>query len=162
MSDVLNVGLSDIVIEPELVVMDMCASSDQNAIDILANRLLKVGYVKESYVQAVKDREKTFSTGLALDEACIALPHTDAIHVNKEAVAIGVLKKPVNFGEMGSQDGKVNVQLMFMLAIKKSDSQVDFLGGMIDALQRPGRLNSIKNAASPEEVVGLFKQYLTK
>ena len=152
--------LSDIAIEPELVVMDMRASSDQNAIEILAHRLLEVGYVKERYVQAVKDREKAFCTGLALSEGCIALPHTDSIHVNKEAVAIGVLRKPVTFGEMGTQDDKVDVQLMFMLAIRKSDCQIDFLGEMIDALQAPGRLNSIRNAASPEEVVRLFKQYL--
>ena len=90
------------------------------------------------------------------------MPHTDSIHVNKEAVAIGVLRKPVTFGEMGTQDDKVDVQLMFMLAIRKSDCQIDFLGEMIDALQAPGRLNSIRNAASPEEVVRLFKQYLRK
>jgi PTS system galactitol-specific IIA component len=160
MGEVTDGDLSNIAITPELVVMDMRASSDQEAIEILAGKLIRTGYVKEGYVQAVKDREKAFCTGLALGEACIALPHTDAIHVNREAVAIGVLRQPVTFGEMGTQDDKVNVQLMFMLAIRKSECQIDFLGEMIDALQAPGRLNSIKNAASPVEVVRLFKQYL--
>lgn len=160
MGDVADSGLSDITIEPDLVVLGMSAASDQEAIDVLAHRLRDKDYVKEEYVQAIKEREKVFCTGLALDEACIAVPHTDPIHVNKQAVAIGVLKNPVSFGEMGTASDKVNVQLVFMLGIRKLDSQVDFLGGMIDALQGKGRLKSIRDAASPEEVVRLFKRYL--
>lgn len=155
-----DADLQDIKIDPELVIMNLEASSDQEALEILARRLFEKGYVKESYVQAVKNREKTFPTGLEMNDTGIALPHTDSIHVNQQAIAIGVLKRPVAFVEMGTESDPVNVELMFMLAVKKADSQVNFLGRLLDAFQKAGRLKDIKNAATPEEITMLFKQTL--
>lgn len=155
-----DTDLQDIIIDPGLVVMNLEASSDQEALDILAHKLLEWGYVKESYVQAVKDREKTFATGLAFEIMGIALPHTDSVHVIRQSIAIGVLKKPVTFKEMGTENDHVNVELIFMLAIKKSETQIDFLGKMLDVFQGQEKLKNIKNATSPEEITKLFKQYI--
>ena len=60
--------------------------------------------------------------------------HTDSIHVNRQAIAVGILKEPVKFCHMGMEES-VKCEMMFMMAIKKPESQVDFLGRMMDIFQ---------------------------
>lgn len=151
--------LDDITVSPELVILDLEAETDQEAIGRMAGMLCEKGYVKESYIQAVKDREKEFFTGLGFEEMGVAIPHTDAIHVNRQAIAIGILKKPVSFRTMGELDGSVNVQLMFMLAINKPDKQLDFLSRMIDSCQKEGNLTGVFEASSKEEAAERFKEF---
>ena len=81
-------ALGDVYISPELILMDIEAKTDQEAIEILAKHLYEKGIVKESYIDAVKEREKVFSTGLNFEEMGIAIPHTDSIHVNRQAIAV--------------------------------------------------------------------------
>ena len=54
-------ALGDVYIAPELILMDIEAGTDQEAIEILAKHLYAKGIVKESYIEAVKEREKVFS-----------------------------------------------------------------------------------------------------
>lgn len=159
MSDNVENVLDDIVVLPDLVIMDLKAETDQEAIGLMAGMLYENGYVKESYIQAVKDREKEFFTGLGFEEMGVAIPHTDPIHVNQQAIAIGILKKPVSFRTMGELDGSVEVQLMFMLAINKPDKQLDFLSRMIDSCQKEGNLYGLYKASSTEEAAARFKEF---
>jgi len=165
-----------------LVIMGLEAETDQEAIGIMARMLYDQGYVKESYIQAVKEREKEFFTGLGFEEMGVAMPHTDAVHVNRQAIGIGILKKPVRFRTMGELDGALDVQLMFMLAINKPDKQLDFLSHMIascqdpdscinkhrcadflshmiDSCQKEGNLSGIYHAADPTEAAERFKKF---
>ena len=136
--------LGDVYISPELILMDIEAKTDQEAIEILAKHLYEKGIVKESYIDAVKEREKVFSTGLNFEEMGIAIPHTDSIHVNRQSIAVGILKEPVKFCHMG------------MMAIEKPESQVDFLGRMMDIFQSEGYLRGLKACATPEELAEKF------
>lgn len=52
-------ALGDVYISPELILMDIEAKTDQEAIEILAKHLYEKGIVKESYIDAVK-REKRY------------------------------------------------------------------------------------------------------
>lgn len=159
MADIAVNVLDDIVVSPELVIMGLEAETDQEAIGIMARMLYDQGYVKESYIQAVKEREKEFFTGLGFEEMGVAMPHTDAVHVNRQAIGIGILKKPVRFCTMGELDGALDVQLMFMLAINKPDKQLDFLSHMIDSCQKEGNLSGIYHAADPTEAAERFKKF---
>ncbi|WP_313577678.1 PTS sugar transporter subunit IIA [Lacrimispora sp.] len=162
MADKAENVLDDIAVVPGLVIMDLQAETNQDAIKAMSSLLFEQGYVKESYIEAVKEREKVFYTGLGFEELGVALPHTDAVHVIHQAIAIGILKKPVAFKTMGELDGTVDVKLMFMLAINKPDKQLDFLSSMIDSCQKPGKLLSVYNASAPEEAVELFKGFFKK
>ena len=51
-------ALGDVYISPELILMNIEAKTDQEAIEILAKHLYEKGIVKESYIDAVKEREK--------------------------------------------------------------------------------------------------------
>lgn len=152
-------ALGNVLISPELVLMGIEADTDQEAIEILARHLYGKGIVKESYIEAVKAREKVFSTGLGFEEMGIAIPHTDSEHVNQQAIAIGILKKPVHFCHMGMPEVPVEAEMMFMMAIEKPDSQVEFLSKMMEIFQTEGRLPALKACATEEEVAARFKGY---
>ena len=152
----------DLMVDERLVLMDIEASDDQEALDILANKLLDEGIVKPSYIAAVKKREIEFCTGLQFEEMGIAIPHTDAEHVNVGAIGIGIPKKPITFQSMGMPDVPVEVEMIFMMAILEPHKQVELLQTLMSIFQAEGRLQSLKACNTPKEVSELFKKYLNE
>ncbi len=49
---------------------------------------------------------------------CVAIPHTDSKHVNESNVAVGILKNPVKFNSMIDPKDRLDVELVFLLAVK--------------------------------------------
>ena len=104
----------------------------EEALSYLADKLTSKGIVKESYKQAIIDREHVFPTGLQFEAYGIAIPHTDVEHVNKEQMT---LKEAVPFYQMGTNDVEVPVRVIFMLALKEAHSQLTMLQQLIEVLQ---------------------------
>lgn len=153
---------SGLLVNERLVLMDIVAGDDMEALDILANKLLEEGIVKPSYIPAVKKREIEFCTGLQFEGMGIAIPHTDAEHVNVGAIGIEILKNPVIFKSMGLPDTPVSVEIIFMIAILEPHKQVELLQTLMSIFQTEGRLKSIKACANVKEVSELFKAYLSE
>ena len=59
----------------------------------LSDILLKKGYVKESWLQAITDRERNFPTGLMFETIGVAIPHVDPQHIVRPYIAIIKPKK---------------------------------------------------------------------
>jgi Phosphotransferase system mannitol/fructose-specific IIA domain (Ntr-type) len=112
--------------DEEIVLLDIAPKDSTEALGMVADELIKKDVVKESYKDAVIKREKEFPTGLNAPSLGIAIPHTDAIHVNKPQIAIARLAQPVKFLQMG--DGAdVEAKLIFMLALKEPHAQLETL-----------------------------------
>lgn len=153
---------SGLLVDERLVLMDIDAEDDMEALDVLANRFLKEGIVKPSYINAVKEREREYCTGLQFEDMGIAIPHTDVEHVNTGAIGIGILRKPVIFKAMGMPDSTVPVEMMFMISILEPYKQVELLQTLISIFQAEGRLKSLKACSTTKEVAELFRGYLTE
>ena len=106
-----------------LIVPDLEAKSSDEVFEKLGGLFIAEGYCRDTYVDALKDREKDFPTGVNMGSIGIAIPHTDKQHVIKGGVAIGVLKEPVHFYQMGTTDEPVEVKLVFMLAVEDPKEQ---------------------------------------
>ena len=63
----------------------------------MAELLKNKGFVKETYGEALLQREKEYPTGLETGETNVAIPHVDIKHVNSAAIAVGILEKPIEF-----------------------------------------------------------------
>lgn len=140
-------------------IFDKTVSRDE-AIDKLTSLLEAGGYVKPSFRQAVIEREKIFPTGLPTQPVGIAIPHTDAEHVNSGAIAVGILKEPVVFSEMGNPESNVEVFIITMLAISEPDLLIPFLRKLAKTFQNADFLLGLKSAATGEEVVQKYGQVL--
>ena len=143
-----------------LVQVALQVADSEEAIRSLASLLLRGGYVKDSFTDAVLERERSFPTGLPTGNVPVAIPHADSVHVVRSAVAIGVLAKPVAFREMGEPDNVLNVQIVMMLAIHDPKAVVPFLQKTCGILQDGEFLSRLKAAKNAQEVVRLLRPRL--
>lgn len=128
----------------------------ETVLDTISQLLYKNGYVKESYRQAIKDREAVFPTGLNTTTYGIAIPHTDSKHVNEATIAVGILKHPVTFQEMGAEEVEVPVRLVFMLAIKEPDKQLETLQSVISLIENEEKMNALVHSENESDVIQLL------
>ncbi len=141
-----------------LIVTDLEAKTSTDIFQTLGGLLIDEGYCKETYVNALIEREKEFPTGVNMNGCGIAIPHTDKQHVLKGGVAIGVLKEPVHFYQMGSLDEDVNAKLVFMLAVENPDEHLVFLQRILMVLQDPEVLKKITESKNKEEIIEIIKE----
>ncbi len=148
----------------DFIKVDLQAESSMQVIDILGNLLFEAGYVKDSFIHATLEREKVYATGIQVGSRGIAIPHTDSIHVNKMAIAIGVLKDPVKFGTMGG-DGELDVDLVFLMALVASESQISLLQRFSEFCEKNDEIEKICHAKTSREVLQVLndgKHFISK
>jgi len=144
----------------ELIMMDLDADSDRKVLEMLANRLATRGFVRESYLGAVLEREQSFPTGLSTPDVGVAIPHADFVHVVRPAVAVARLRRPVAFRRMDDPNSTVPVELVFMMAVSDPDGQITLLQRFMHLFSRGEVLLALKGAATSAEVKAIFHREL--
>ena len=92
--------------------------------------------MKDTFFQAVIDREKVYPTGLSINDGIgIAIPHTDGIHIIKPQIGFMTLKEPVIFKDMGDDQHEIEVNIIFMLGLLKSEHQIEMLQKLVGLFQ---------------------------
>ncbi len=150
--------MSHVEVSPELVFTSLKAATDQECLEVMAGRLVELGYAKPSFPGAVVAREKVYPTGLPTAGAGVAIPHADAEHVIRPGLAIGVLAETVLFGLMAGEGERVPVDLVFMLAINDPARQVEVLEAVSNLVQDSDALARLKTCTK-EEVVSRVGDY---
>lgn len=125
--------------------VSLSGETDKDVLGQMANAMFEKGYVNEKFHDAIIKREENFPTGLPTGEINVAIPHTDPEYVNKPAVCLGILNQPVKFNVMGMENEKVEVTILFMLAIKKKEEQLGLLQKLIATCQNQEMLKIIKS-----------------
>ncbi len=134
------------------------ADSRDEALKMLAEEFMKSGGAKETFFVGILNREKVCPTGLTLNNMCVAIPHTDPEHVNRTQIGFMSLDTPVEFIEMGSDDTKIQVTMLFMLALKEAHQQMDMLMKLMDVFQNDELMERFKAVDNYEEYMGLIKE----
>lgn len=141
-----------------LIFLDMKEMQDRDRIlNEMGNILIREGYVKDTYVKALIQREKQFPTGLDIYGIGVAIPHTDSCHVNKAGTAIAILKKPVIFHHMEDESIMVKVRVIFMLAVIKPEAHLERLNSILKIIQDVGVLEQLLSAAERKDVIQIIK-----
>lgn len=141
----------------DAILLNIEAKTNEEVIRLLAERLHTLGYVKDSYADAVVKREQTMPTGLPLErEKNVAVPHTDPEHVLKAGIAMATLRTPVNFANMEDPDEMVAVGIVFLLAINDKDKQIETLQSIMSAIQSPEILDGLKQAQTTDDLKTLL------
>ncbi|MEG0076715.1 PTS sugar transporter subunit IIA [Anaerorhabdus sp.] len=151
--------LNDMYFDENLVVIDLEATDSKDALTKLATVLKEKDVVKDSFTTAILKRETVYPTGLMCEELAVAIPHTDAEHVNKQAIAVAILKEPVQFVQMGTENDLVDVKIMFMMAIKEPHKQMDFLQALMFAFMSKDKLTMLSNCKTTHEAAECFKGF---
>jgi PTS system galactitol-specific IIA component len=144
------------MIHKELVLTKVNCDTAEEILRKLAVLFVEHGFAKESFVNAVIEREKVYPTGVPAAVFDIAIPHTVSEHVIEPAIAVAILEKPVEFKEMGSPDITLHPQLVIMMAIKNPKEQNALLRKMMKLIQNDEALKAIRECTDEQAVVDVI------
>lgn len=140
-------------LDRDAVLVDVGAADSAEAIGLLAARLEASGRVRASYREAVIAREAVMPTGLPLGAINVAIPHTDVEHVAKPGVALAVLRSPVSFASMDDPDERLDVRIVFALALTDKNAQIAMLQAIMELIQDEAVLARLAAARGPAEAL---------
>jgi len=147
------------LLNKEHVLIGVEAGDARDVIGKLTAVLVETDHVTSEFADDVWEREKSFPTGLPTQPLAVAIPHADPDHVNQSAVCVGVLNSPVNFSQMGTDGSTVlDVPIVFLLAIKEKEKQVEMIQQLMTLIQSPELLDGLFRAESASEAMGLIKK----
>jgi PTS system galactitol-specific IIA component len=141
------------------ILVGLAAEDADAAIRALNDALAATGHTRTEFAEDACRRERTFPTGLPTQPVAIAIPHADPEHVLRSAVAIGTLRGPVSFGQMGT-DGStlLAVRAVFLLAIKEREKQVEMIQQLMNVIQNRALLGSLLAARDAGEALRLIRE----
>ena len=148
--------LSDFVV-PDAIIVDLKASTKEDAIRALVQSLRATGNIKtddeQGIVAAILKREELGSTGIGNG---VAVPHTKHVSASKLVATIALAKGGVDFASL---DGGA-VHILFLL-VSPPDRPGDHLRGLENIsrhLRNPNFCNFLKQATTKEEVLELLNE----
>ncbi|MCD7888005.1 MAG: PTS sugar transporter subunit IIA [Clostridiales bacterium] len=145
-------------LNPSLIFTNVEAATSDDVMKFVGGALTREGYTKDSYVNALIEREAEYPTGLDIEGIGVAIPHTPVTHVYKSGTAIAVLSNPVPFVQMGTDDEYTDVRLVFMLSVVDPNQHIDELQQIIAIIQDKDVLERLLAAKTPSEIIDLIKE----
>jgi len=80
--------------------------------------------------------------------------------VNENAIAVGVCKKAVEFKMMGNHDETLDVEILFMLALKDGYAHVNVLSQLMGVIQDEALLQKLKSIRSQSELLTVLNEHI--
>ena len=133
------------MLDKKLFYFNVDVDNKEDLLERIGKDLYDSGYVKDTYIQALHEREEEFPTGLPLNVG-VAIPHTSIEHVNSNKLVFIKPKKSIVFHEMGNNDEEVNVELVIFIVIKDEHNHMKALSTIIDIIQDETILTSLVEA----------------
>ena len=118
--------------------------------------LYSEGYVKKEFLAEVKKRERNYPTGLQMGNNNIALPHVDACYVQKNALVICKLKRPIKFKRMDENSQEIEVKIVFFLIISDVSIHVDTISSLKKVWQCENIMNQFNVIETKQELMDCF------
>lgn len=130
---------------------------DQDALfEELGQMLIQDGFAEPNYVEALRQREEKFPTGLQTSRLKIAIPHTEPQYVKKPCIVVTKLAKPVVFNEMGKLDAPIPVDMVVMMAINDGKRHLSTLQKIVSIMGDEVLLDKLNGANTCDEIYEVF------
>ena len=133
-----------------MCLLGLDATDQDDLFTQMAGALQEEGIVKPSYLSALKEREAVYPTGQLIDGTGFAIPHCDSANVNVSQILFGQLAHPIEFADMGDPTHRIDVSLVFMLAMSQPHEQVDTLSNLFGLFQNTEVVERLKVCKSRE------------
>ncbi len=143
--------------KPELFFLDLKVKDKFDLFQRMFEKLREGGFVKESFITGIIEREKNYPTGLQLSGYGCAIPHTDIEHVIRPTIAIATLNQEIEFQSMGDPKSKVNVNVVFMLALSQKQDQLEMLKELALMMQNQVIMKKIMVTKTSGEFIEIIK-----
>jgi PTS system galactitol-specific IIA component len=146
------------VLKEDCIIENLEAATREEALSAMCNILLSKGYVKDTFPAAILERERLYPSALPMEGHKIAIPHTDAEHVNKSVILFARLTRPLEFCSMGEPDEKLQVSLISMFALAEKKQIGEMLEVLITAYSNNDVLDAVLKAPSARAMYDILYQ----
>jgi galactitol PTS system EIIA component len=150
------------LVREDLILDDFLPGSREEALERMAGILVEKGFCKPEFVQAILDREAAHPSALPMSGLKIAIPHTDAEHVNRSALLFARLREPLEFRSMGDPEEKLQVAMISMFALKEKKLIGDLLETLLTVYQQEAVLDSLYRAPDRHAMFRILKENVEK
>ncbi|MCI1934028.1 PTS sugar transporter subunit IIA [Alkalibaculum bacchi] len=150
--------------DSKLVFFDNKAKNSSELFDELNRYLYPEGYVRDSWLMAIKKREDTYPTGLESPDISFAIPHVEPEHIVKPYIAVIKPAEPITFQPMGGVvNHPVEARLIINLGlIEHDEEQVATLQALMGLFMDNDAVNDILSQETGEGIVSAIKMHLTE
>ncbi len=146
-------------IDKNLIFLDPEAGSIEVLFKLMSVELEKKGCIEADFFESLIAREKRFPTGLDTGKIKIAIPHTDPDKVIIEGMAVAVIKKPLDFTEMGSPVKRLlPVNIIFLLLLK--NRKAEFYHMLLNKIKNSDILLKIYESGNRQDACQLLIRLL--
>lgn len=111
----------------ELIFMQPTFQNANEFFDFIYPILVDKGYVKSSFLAAIKARELAYPTALPTEPYVVALPHTDIEHINRPFISVTKLAQGMPWHEMANNDHILQADFIFLLGFTEKDGHINLL-----------------------------------
>lgn len=142
------------IFSEDFINIDFEASSKMEAIDKLSDLFVKSGVVndKKQFISDVTAREEEMSTEL---EQGVAMPHARSVSVEKPAVAIGISKQGIAFGD---SDQLSHIVVLIAMPLDATSEHIQVLAHVTSSILEADKIKLLNNAKSKKEVLSIFEE----
>lgn len=151
---------NQIEVREDLIFIDLDFNSREELIKYMSDQMMSVGKVKDTYCNAVLERELKYPTGLNTGDLKVAIPHTDPVHVKSAGIAVATLDKQVEFKNMEDPNQNIDVDLVFMLAVANPEAQVPLLVKLMGIFSSKELLKKIKESKTKNEIKQILEELI--
>ena len=145
---------------PELVLFHPEAASRDDLFRLASSRLLELGYVEPTFEEALLERERSYPTGLPMEEVNVAIPHADAKHVRRSAIMVCITEEDILFHNMADVDEELPVRVVFVLALADAKRHLSLLQELMTSLQDTLLTQSLQEAPDAGAVYDIVRSQI--
>lgn len=146
---------SDMIYQ-QLIQLDMSVKDSTEFFETMAEKLVKLGYVKPTFLEAIKVREEKYPTALPIKPYAVAIPHAEPEHIIKPFIAAARLAAPIKWCEMAANDIEHDVRFIFMLGFLKSNEHVELLQILVKNFQDNNLMQGLLEAQTKQQYMELL------
>lgn len=143
-----NINTIRYALDENSVIYNLKARSIDEIIQVLTDRLSLVRAInsKHDFLKAIKEKMAQNPAGIAHG---IAIPHARGSFVNRSAIAVASLSRPINCGALDNKP----CDLFFLIAVPDDGkSHISILANLSLMLSEPGFADKLRRAGSSEEI----------
>lgn len=144
--------------DKKIALFNQSAENRNQALALLAKEFVKAKVVEDNFLEGIMAREAVFPTGLELNKMGVAIPHTDPEYVKENQIGFMTLKKPVIFQFMGDITQEVEVSLIFMMALKEGEKQLEMLPKLMDLFMMDDVMDALKEAKTYDDYYQIISE----
>ncbi|MDF7666489.1 PTS sugar transporter subunit IIA [Orbaceae bacterium ESL0727] len=145
----------------DLIFLDKVFQKSDQFFDFVFPILQQGGYVKESFLAAIKKREAAFPTALPTTPYVVAMPHTDIEHIIRPFILVTRIKGSVPWCEMANNDVILDANFIFLLGFTGKDGHILLLQTLIASFSNPQFLAALQQAKTKQAVMALLTANIT-